>query len=103
MLDSIQIQNFAIIDRLQLEFDSGMSALTGETGAGKSILLDAIKLAAGDRAGGDSIRDGAERAEISVGFDLGDQPEASAWLDDNAMSADGECLIRRVLYANGRS
>ena len=102
MLESIQIRDFAIIDSLQLELDAGLSALTGETGAGKSILLDAIKLAAGDRADSDSIRDGAERAEISVCFRLDDEA-ASAWLDENEMSADGECVIRRVLYANGRS
>ena len=103
MLDSILIQNFAIIDSLQLELDAGLTALTGETGAGKSILLDAIKLAAGDRADSDSIRDGAERAEISVCFNIDDQATASAWLADNEMSADDECVIRRVLYANGRS
>lgn len=103
MLDSIQIKNFAIIDSLQLEFDSGLSALTGETGAGKSILLDAIKLAAGDRAESDTIRQGAERAEISVCFHLDDAQTVPRWLADNEMSAAGECLIRRVLYANGRS
>ena len=103
MLDSIQITNFAIIDALQLEFDSGLSALTGETGAGKSILLDAIKLAAGDRAGSDTIRSGSERAEISVCFRLHDADDAHSWLADNEMSAAGECVIRRVLHANGRS
>ena len=103
MLESIQIRNFAIIDSLQLELEGGLSALTGETGAGKSILLDAIKLAAGDRADSNSIRAGAERAEISVCFRLDDQPEARAWLEANEMNADGECLIRRVLHAGGRS
>jgi DNA repair protein RecN (Recombination protein N) len=103
VLDSIQITNFAIIDSLQLEFDSGLSALTGETGAGKSILLDAIKLVAGDRAESDTIRSGAERAEISVCFRLNDADQAHSWLIDNEMSAAGECVIRRVLHANGRS
>ena len=103
VLDSIQITNFAIIDALQLEFDSGLSALTGETGAGKSILLDAIKLVAGDRAESDAIRSGADRGEISVCFSLHDADNANRWLADNEMSADGECVIRRVLYANGRS
>ena len=70
MLESIQIRNFAIIDALQLEFDTGMSALTGETGAGKSIMLDAIKLVAGDRAESDTIRTGCDKAEISVCFRL---------------------------------
>jgi DNA repair protein RecN (Recombination protein N) len=103
VLDSIQITNFAIIDSLQLEFDSGLSALTGETGAGKSILLDAIKLVAGDRAESDTIRSGAERAEISVCFRLDDADQAYSWLADNEMSAAGECVIRRVLHVNGRS
>jgi DNA repair protein RecN (Recombination protein N) len=103
VLDSIQIRDFAIIDSLQLEFDSGLSALTGETGAGKSILLDAIKLVAGDRAESDSIRQGAERAEISVSFLLDDTPAVHKWLADQEMNADGECLVRRVLHANGRS
>jgi len=103
VLDSIQITNFAIIDSLQLELDAGLSALTGETGAGKSILLDALKLVAGDRAESDTIRSGAERAEISVCFLLNDADQAQSWLTDNEMSAAGECVIRRVLYANGRS
>lgn len=103
MLESIQIRNFAIIDSLQLELESGLSALTGETGAGKSILLDAIKLAAGDRADSDSLRNGAERAEIAVCFRLEQSPRVRDWLSDNELDADGECLIRRVLYRNGRS
>ena len=85
VLDSIQITNFAIIDSLQLEFDSGLSALTGETGAGKSILLDAIKLVAGDRAESDSIRVGADRAEISVCFRLTDADQAHSWLTDKVL------------------
>ena len=103
MLESIQIKNFAIIDSLQLELESGLSALTGETGAGKSILLDAIKLAAGDRADSDSLRSGAERAEIAVCFRLEKLPRVRDWLSENELDADGECLIRRVLYRNGRS
>jgi len=103
VLDSIHITNFAIIDSLQLEFDSGLSALTGETGAGKSILLDAIKLVAGDRAESDTIRSGAERAEISVCFRLNDADQAHSWLTENEMNAAGECVIRRVLHVNGRS
>lgn len=103
MLESIQIQNFAIIEALQLEFNQGMTALTGETGAGKSILLDAIKLISGDRADSDSIKIGEDKAEISVCFDISDQLEASDWLQANELESDGECIIRRVLYANGRS
>lgn len=103
MLESLQIRDFAIIDSVQLEFDSGLSALTGETGAGKSILLDAIKLIAGDRADSDSIRNDCERAEISVCFNLDSVPAAIDWLAEHEMSAAGECVLRRVISANGRS
>jgi len=103
VLDSIQITNFAIIDSLQLEFENGLSALTGETGAGKSIILDAIKLAAGDRAESDTIRNGSDRAEISLCFRLEGTDTAQDWLATNEMQAGDECVIRRVLYANGRS
>jgi DNA repair protein RecN (Recombination protein N) len=80
-----------------------MSALTGETGAGKSILLDAIKLVAGDRAESDYIRSGCEKAEISVCFQLDGCAIARDWLAEHEMSADGDCVLRRVLHANGRS
>ena len=103
MLESIQIKNFAIIESLQLEFDKGMTALTGETGAGKSILLDAIKLISGDRADSDSIKSGEGRAEISVCFDILNHQSARGWLDENELASNDECIIRRVLYANGRS
>jgi DNA repair protein RecN (Recombination protein N) len=72
MLAQLEIRNFAIIDDLSLELGPGLSALTGETGAGKSILLDALGLLLGDRAESDSIRSGAERAEISASFQLED-------------------------------
>jgi DNA repair protein RecN (Recombination protein N) len=103
MLESIQIKNFAIIDALDLEFDQGMTALTGETGAGKSILLDAIKLIAGDRADNDNVKAGQEKAEISVRFDLEYHLTARQWLLDNEMESDRECIVRRVVFSNGRS
>ena len=103
MLESMQISNFAIIDSLNLEFDRGLTALTGETGAGKSILLDAIKLITGDRAESDNVKANREKAEISVRFDLGDHMQARKWLQDNEMASDHECIIRRVVFANGRS
>jgi len=103
MLESVQISNFAIIDSLNLEFDRGLTALTGETGAGKSILLDAIKLIAGDRADIDSVKADQEKAEISVRFDLGDHLQARKWLQQNEMTSAHECIIRRVVFANGRS
>jgi DNA repair protein RecN (Recombination protein N) len=103
MLESIQIKNFAIIDSLQLEFNQGLTALTGETGAGKSILLDAIKLISGDRADSDNVKNGQDRAEINVCFDIQQHPKAQHWLQDNEMASDQECIIRRIIFANGRS
>ncbi len=103
MLESIQIRNFAIIEALQLEFDQGLTALTGETGAGKSILLDAIKLISGDRADSDSINNSEEKAEISICFDISNRQQATDWLTQQELASDGECIIRRVLYTNGRS
>lgn len=109
MLESIVINNFAIIDHINIEFEQGMTALTGETGAGKSILLDAIQLVLGDRADSNSVKAGKEKADISVSFDLSDQQKASNWLsefslDDGVTDTNsGECLLRRVVQANGRS
>jgi DNA repair protein RecN (Recombination protein N) len=103
MLESIQIKNFAIIDSLDLEFDQGLTALTGETGAGKSILLDAIKLISGDRADSDNVKSGQDRAEINVCFDIQNHPKAQDWLQNNEMASDQECIIRRIVFANGRS
>ncbi|MCC5859262.1 MAG: DNA repair protein RecN [Ectothiorhodospiraceae bacterium] len=103
MLIDLHIRDFTIVDRLDLEFGPGMTALTGETGAGKSILLDALGLALGDRATADTVRQGAEKAEISVSFDLSDAAEVRRWLTAQDLDADDECLIRRVIQANGRS
>jgi DNA repair protein RecN (Recombination protein N) len=103
MLESIQIKNFAIIDSLELEFNQGLTALTGETGAGKSILLDAIKLISGDRADSDNVKSGQDRAEINVCFNIQQQPKVQEWLQDNEMTSDQECIIRRIVFANGRS
>ncbi len=103
MLTDLHIRDFTIVDRLDLEFGSGMTALTGETGAGKSILLDALGLALGDRAAADTVRKGAEKAEISVSFDLNSAADVRQWLLGHDLDADGECLIRRVIQASGRS
>ena len=103
MLESITINHFAIIDRSQIEFNHGMTALTGETGAGKSILLDAIQLVLGDRADSDCVKNGSDKAEISVSFDISDLPQARDWLQQAELDADDECLLRRIIQANGRS
>lgn len=103
MLTHIHIRNFAIIDTLELELDGGMSVMTGETGAGKSILVDALGLVLGDRAESEAVRHGAERAEISAHFAIQDLGTVQQWLSHQDLDADGECVLRRVISAEGRS
>jgi len=102
MLVNLSIQQLAIVEQLELDFRSGMTVITGETGAGKSILLQALGLALGDRADSDSVRFGAKRAEITASFDLAALPEARNWLESHELDSD-ECILRRSLLANGRS
>ncbi len=103
MLRHIHIRHFAIVDELSLDLSSGMTVLTGETGAGKSILLDALGLALGDRADTGAIRAGVDRAEVSVDFDIGDHQQAQNWLLDHELDDDELCLIRRTVSRDGRS
>lgn len=103
MLTHIHIWNFAIVEKLDIELENGLTVLTGETGAGKSILLDALNLALGDRADTSVIRHGAEKAEISVTFQTDDQSQAEAWLKANELESENECIIRRVISKNGPS
>jgi len=102
MLQRLLIRDFAIVDRLELEFQSGFGALTGETGAGKSILVDALSLALGERADVTVIRSGCERAEVSADFSVSSGGPLAAWLAANDFDADA-CLLRRVVDAGGRS
>lgn len=104
MLTSLSLRDFVIVDRLELEFPSGFSVLTGETGAGKSILIDALSLALGARGESGMVRQGCEKAEISVEFAIAGLPQLNTWLKDNALDTeDGGCIMRRILYADGRS
>ncbi len=103
MLTHIQIRDFAIIDAVELELGPGLTVLTGETGAGKSILVDALLLAAGGRAGAEVVRHGAERAEVSATFAIGKNAAAHAWLNEQSIEHEGECVLRRVIAADGRS
>lgn len=104
MLSYIHIRDFAIIAQVELELYLGMTALTGETGAGKSILLDAIGLVLGDKADSGVVRHGAERAEISLGVDISRAPHAQGWLVEHGMaSEDNNCILRRVITAQGKS
>jgi len=102
MLVSLSIRQLAIVDHLELEFRNGMTVITGETGAGKSILLQALGLALGDRSDHDSIRHGADRAEITACFDLSRLPQAKDWLAARELD-NSECILRRSLLSNGRS
>ena len=103
MLLSLHIRDFAIIDQLEIELHAGMTVLTGETGAGKSILLDALGLLLGDRADSGAVRHGAERADISADFDIAALPAARAWLAKHQLDLGDECQLRRVITAGGRS
>ena len=102
MLTHLQIRDFAIVEAVELGFDRGFTVLTGETGAGKSILIDALILAVGGRADSGSVRHGAERAEISATFALAGNTAALAWLDEQSIEHEGECQLRRVVGADGR-
>ncbi|UCE88397.1 MAG: DNA repair protein RecN [Pseudomonadota bacterium] len=103
MLTHIHIRNFAIVEKLELELSNGLTVLTGETGAGKSVRLDALWLALGDRAESRVIRHNCDRAEISVTFDVHDLESAQAWLQERELDADGECIIRRTVNRGGPS
>lgn len=103
MLIQLRIRDFAIVEDLELELATGMTAVTGETGAGKSILVDAIGLLLGDRADSGTVRQGAERADISAVFDLEQLPTARAWLAERDLDTERECHLRRVIASNGRS
>ena len=103
MLNSLQIRNLAVIDEVEVELGESMTALTGETGAGKSIFVDALGLALGNRADSSAVRKGARRAEIAASFSIGNRPRVSNWLEENDLDADDECQLRRVISAEGRS
>ncbi|MEK8031692.1 DNA repair protein RecN [Ideonella sp. DXS29W] len=102
MLKSLTLKDFVIVSALDVEFDSGFSVLTGETGAGKSILIDALQLALGARAEAHVVREGASRAEITAAFDL--PPSLSGWLEEAGFDAgDSTLLLRRIVDAKGGS
>ncbi|EPJ46997.1 MAG: DNA repair protein RecN [Osedax symbiont Rs1] len=103
MLTHLSIRNFAIVESLDLELDQGMTVVSGETGAGKSIMLDALQLALGNRADNGAVRSSAAKAEIIATFDISQLSRAQAWLDAQDLSLDGECILRRVVTSEGRS
>lgn len=103
MLDSLSIQNIVLIDRLNIEFADGLSALTGETGAGKSILLDSLGLALGARGDASLVRHGVEKGQVTASFNLPVSHASFRFLDENDISHDGEMILKRVQNADGRS
>ena len=104
MLRCLTIRDFVIVDRLDLEFATGFGALTGETGAGKSILLDALGLALGGRGEAAMVRSGRDRADVAAEFDLPAAEGLVAWLAEQALPADeGVLILRRTIDAGGRS
>ncbi len=103
MLQRLTIRDFVLVDRIELEFQAGFGTLTGETGAGKSILVDALAFVLGERADAGMIRTGSERAEVAAEFCLADAPAVAGWLKEHDLDGEDGLLLRRVLDANGRS
>ena len=103
MLLSININNYTLVETLEIEFSAGTTAITGETGAGKSLVLDALGMALGDRADTGTIRHGKDRAEITATYDIQSLKDANQWLENNDFSADDQCILRRIYTVEGRS
>jgi len=103
MLQALTIRDFVIVERLDLEFADGYTTLTGETGAGKSILIDALSLTLGARNDGGVTRAGCDKAEIITTFDVEDNQAVQDWFEENALDAEASLILRRVIYADGRS
>ena len=104
MLRALNIRDFVIVERMELEFESGFTVLTGETGAGKSILIDALAMVLGERGDAGIVRQGADKSEISAEFDVAAIKALQRWLGDNDLAGEDEgCLMRRVIDSGGRS
>src|SRR5580698_4347769 len=103
MLARLSIRDIVLIDRLDIDFGSGLAALTGETGAGKSILLDAFALALGARGEAALVREGAEQGQVIAAFDVAEDHPARRVLAANELGAEDELIVRRVQFADGRT
>ena len=103
MLINLSIQDYAVVDQLEVDLGAGMTCITGETGAGKSIMLDALGLCIGDRADSRAIRPGAARTDIAACFDVTHNTRAQVWLSERDLESAGDCILRRTITAEGRS
>src|SRR6185295_5935333 len=103
MLTQLTLKDFAVVSSAELDFGAGMTVVSGETGAGKSLLVDALLWLTGARADAGIVRHGAERAELSAEFELDDAAEAAAWLREAELDDDNHCQLRRVIRADGGS
>ena len=103
MLINLSIKDYAVVDKLEIDLDAGMTCITGETGAGKSIMLDALGLCIGDRADSRAIRPGAARTDIAACFDVSHNTRAQVWLSERDLESAGDCILRRTITAEGRS
>ncbi len=103
MLSQLSVKNLAVVEKLDLSFESGMSAVTGETGAGKSILLQALSLVLGVRADSNLVRYGKDKADVSAAFSVINNKTVQDFLIEHSLEDDGECILRRVISSDGRS
>ncbi|MQX51676.1 DNA repair protein RecN [Alcanivorax sediminis] len=103
MLTHLSVRHFATVDQLELEPENGLTVISGETGAGKSVIIDALGLTLGDRADSSVVRHGHDRAEVLATFDVSDNPAAQQWLAERELDDDNQCLLRRTVRADGRS
>ncbi len=103
MLSQLSVKNLAVVEKLDLDFLSGMSSVTGETGAGKSILLQALNLTLGRRGDSTLVRHGKDKAEVSAVFDVANQKKVQHYLQDQSLEDEGECILRRIISSDGRS
>ena len=103
MLDSLNIKNLVVVEDLNIDFKSGMTVITGETGAGKSIIVQALGMIAGNRSDVSLVRKGAKKAEISASFIIEAKSKLQAYLESQDLENDVECIIRRVILLDGKS
>ena len=103
MLSQLSVKNLAVVEKLDLEFSPGMSTVTGETGAGKSILLQALSLSLGRRGDSTLVRHGKDKAEVSAVFDVTNHQKIQNYLEEQSLEDEGECILRRIISSDGRS